>query len=418
MDIIKVNYDIIKIAKSKQLMKKIKEAVQDIKDGKMVIVCDDESRENEGDFIMAAEKATPEDINFMVKNGGGLVCMPIKEKLAKKLNLHLMVEDSDNTECTKCKFTISVDAKNKTTTGISAKDRSKTINTILDDNSKPEDLSRPGHIFPLIAETGGVLTRAGHTEAATDLAKLAGFKEAGVICEILNTDGTMARRDDLEKIAKKYSIKIISIKDLIEYRLKNDSLIKKEASALLPTKYGNFELHVYRSIIDDKENLALIMGDVDTDDPIIVRVHSECLTGDALHSLRCDCGSQLDKALEIIAKEKRGVLLYMRQEGRGIGLMNKLKAYHLQDQGMDTVEANEALGFPADLRNYGIGAQILKTLGIKNIRLLTNNPKKIIGLEGYGLKITKQLPIQIKPNKNNKKYLETKKNKMGHDIQL
>jgi len=403
----------------KEILENLKSAILDLKKGKIIIVSDDENRENEGDFIMAASKVKEEDINFMIKHGRGLVCMPIKQDLAKKLKLHLMVEDLDNTESTKCKFTISVDSKKKTTTGISAKDRANTIQTILDTTTKSEDLRRPGHVFPLISEEGGVLVRAGHTEAAVDLARLADQKEAGVICEILNEDGTMARRKDLEKIAKKHNLKIITIQDLIAYRLENDTLIKKEASANLPTKYGDFKIHIYRNLIDNSENIALVKGKINKNSPTLVRVHSECLTGDIFHSSRCDCGDQLNKAMELIEKEKNGVVLYMRQEGRGIGLLNKLKAYHLQDtENLDTVDANIALGLPSDLRHYGIGAQILKDLGISSIKLLTNNPKKVIGLNGYGIKIAKEIPLIIKANKNNLKYLKTKRDRMGHKLEI
>jgi len=397
----------------------ISEALEDIKKGNMVIVLDDEDRENEGDFLMAADKVTPEKINFMVKNGGGLVCMPITEEIAKKLNFHLMVEYLSNTEMTKCRFTISVDAREHVGTGISATDRATTIKKIVDDKSTASDFVRPGHIFPLIAKEGGVLVRSGHTEAAVDLARMAGFTEAGAICEVLKDDGTMARFPDLLKIAKKFNLKIITIKDLIEYRLKSDILIKEGASAHLPTKFGDFRVHIFTNSIDNKEHLALVKGKIDTKKPTLVRVHSECLTGDVFHSERCDCGPQLDKAMEIIDKEGSGIIVYMRQEGRGIGLLNKLKAYHLQDtEGLDTVEANIALGFKDDLRNYGVGAQILKLLGVKKIKLLTNNPKKIIGLKGYELEIVEELPLQISPTKNNISYLKTKKNKMGHNLSL
>ncbi len=388
------------------LSSSVKKAIADIRSGKMVIVVDDEDRENEGDLIFAAEKVSAEKINFMMREGRGLICVPISKEIAEKLDLRPMVED--NEEATKCNFTVSVDARRGTTTGISASDRTKTIKTIVSPKSKPKDLVRPGHIFPIIAQEGGVLVRAGHTEASCDLARLAGLKPAGVLCEITKEDGEMARLPYLKKFAKKHGLTIISIKDLIAYRTQNEKLIKKVVETDLETEHGKMRMIVYKNLIDEKEHIALVKGKGN-----FVRVHSECLTGDLLGSLHCDCGSQLDESLKIISK-KGGVLLYMRQEGRGIGLINKLKAYNLQKKGLDTVQANEILGFNADLRDYGIGAQILADLGLKEIKLLTNNPKKIIGLEGHGLKITERIRIESKPTKRNHKYLKTKKTKLGH----
>ncbi len=388
----------------------IKNAIKGLKQGKMIIIIDDEDRENEGDLVMSAEFITPETVNFMAKEGRGLICVPVEEELAYRLNFHPMVSNPDGN----CNFTVSVDAKENTTTGISAVDRALTIKKITDSKSTANDFIRPGHIFPLIAKQGGVLVRAGHTEATVDLMKLGDMTPAGVICEIMNSDGTMARLPDLEKFAQKHDLQIITIQDLIKYRSQTEKLVKKEATTKLSTEYGIFHTHVYRSMIDLKEHVALVMGDVKKTDTVLVRVHSECLTGDTFQSKHCDCGQQLDESLKLISEKGAGILLYMRQEGRGIGLANKIKAYELQSKGLDTVEANHQLGFKSDLRNYGIGAQILADLGVKRIELLTNNPKKLIGLEGYGLKIAKRIPIEIEPNKINLKYLTVKKQKMGH----
>lgn len=390
----------------------IPEAIKEIKKGKMIIVIDDEDRENEGDLVMAASFVTPADINFMARFGRGLICLPIIGKRLDELQLYPMV--SDGVELREAAFTVSVDAKKGTTTGISAYDRATTIKTILNPETTSQDLARPGHIFPLRFKEGGVLVRAGHTEASVDFAKLGRLYPAGVICEIMNEDGTMARLPQLLEFAKKHNLKIVTIADLIEYRCRTEKLIKRVVSTKLPTKLGNFKMFVYRSVLDSHHHIALVKGEVKNKKNVLVRVHSSCLTGDALLSLRCDCGQQLHKAMKIISKKKQGVLLYMSQEGRGIGLINKLKTYELQDKGLDTVEANQALGFKPDLRDYGIGAQILADLGLREIFLLTNNPRKIVGIEGYGLKVNKRIPLQVKPTKCSKKYLQTKKKKLGH----
>ncbi len=389
----------------------IEDAIEDIKQGKMVIVVDDENRENEGDFIMAAEKVTPEAINFMAKYGRGLICLALTEDRFHELQLDLPIA---NTSKHGTNFGIPIDAREGTTTGTSAYDRAVTILKAAAPSSRPEDFAKPGHVYTLMAKNGGVLRRAGHTEASVDLARLAGLQPAGVLCEVMDEDGSMARLPKLIEVARKFGLKIISIADLIEYRRKREKLIEKVVEVDLPTRWGFFRLHAYRDILTDEVHVALVKGDVRGKENVLVRVHSECLTGDVFGSLRCDCYDQLHAAMEMINKEGLGVLVYMRQEGRGIGLLNKLKAYRLQEMGLDTVEANEALGLPADLRDYGIGAQILVDLGLSTIRLITNNPKKIIGLQGYGLKIVERVPVVIPPHKHNLKYLLTKREKLGH----
>jgi 3,4-dihydroxy 2-butanone 4-phosphate synthase/GTP cyclohydrolase II len=394
----------------------IKEAIEEIKAGRFVVIVDDEDRENEGDLAVAAEKVTPEAINFMAKHGRGLICMPIVGERLDELNIPMMV--GDNTSKFETAFTVSIEAKHETTTGISAYDRAATVKKVLDPAAKPSDFVSPGHTFPLRAREGGVLVRAGQTEAIVDLARLAGLYPAGVICEIMSETGTMARMPELEVIARQHGLKIVSVADLIAYRWRHEKLIKRVAEANLPTMYGDFVAIAYQSTTDPDQHVALVKGDISGDEPVLVRVHSECLTGDVFHSLRCDCGEQVDMAMQAIAEEDHGVLLYMRQEGRGIGLHNKIAAYALQDEGLDTVEANESLGFPADLRDYGIGAQILVDLGVKDIKLLTNNPRKVVGLEGYGLKVVETIPIVASPNPKNIHYLETKKEKLGHLLDL
>jgi 3,4-dihydroxy 2-butanone 4-phosphate synthase/GTP cyclohydrolase II len=394
----------------------ISEAIEDIKAGKFVIVVDDEDRENEGDLVMAAEKVTPEAINFMAKHGRGLICMPVTGARLEELRIPMMV--ANNTSKFTTPFAVSVEAREGTSTGISAADRARTVQVMADPKTKPEDILMPGHMFPLRARDGGVLVRTGQTEATVDLARLAGLYPAGVLCEIMNEDGTMARLPQLEVFAKKHDLKIISVADLIAYRFRHERLVTRVAEAKLPTPFGNFKVIAYKSSTDPDEHLAMVMGDVATDEPVLVRVHSQCLTGDVFHSLRCDCGEQIEMAMKRIANEGRGVVLYMRQEGRGIGIHNKIKAYALQDKGMDTVEANISLGFKADQRDYGIGAQILVDLGIRKMRLMTNNPKKMSGLESYGLTITEQLPITTQPNPHNRSYLATKQKKMGHLLKI
>ncbi len=390
----------------------IPEAIEDFQAGKVVIVVDDESRENEGDLAIPAEKVTPEIINFMAMKGRGLICMPVIGERLDELRIPMMVHD--NTARYSTAFTVSIEAKHGVTTGISAHDRAATIKAVLDPATKPDDIARPGHIFPIRAREGGVLVRAGHTEAIVDLARLAGMYPAGVICEILNDDGTMARLPQLKQMAIEHDLKIISVADIINYRRRNEKLVRRVAEAILPTRYGDFVAIAYKSTVDPDEHIALVKGDIATDEPVMVRVHSECLTGDVLGSLRCDCGEQLALALQKIEADGKGVVLYMRQEGRGIGLHNKLRAYALQDEGMDTVEANEVLGFAADLRDYGIGAQILEDLGLTRIRLLTNNPKKVVGLVGYGLEVVDTVPIVVPMTPHNASYLATKGAKLGH----
>ena len=394
----------------------IPEVIEDIKAGKLVIIVDDEDRENEGDLALAAEKVTTEAINFMAKHARGLICLPITGERLDELRIPLMV--GENTSKFSTAFTVSIEAKHRVSTGISAADRAETIKAVINPKTKAEDIARPGHMFPLRAKDGGVLARAGHTEAIVDLAKLAGLYPAGVICEVMNEDGSMARLPQLEVMAEKYEIKIVTVADLISHRLRHERLVHRIAEAKLPTSHGEFTAIAYKSDIDPDEHLALVMGDISTEEPVLVRVHSECVTGDIFGSLRCDCGEQIALAMQSIAEEGRGVFLYMRQEGRGIGFHNKIRAYALQDKGLDTVEANLSLGFAPDLRDYGIGAQILAELGLHKIRLLTNNPKKVIGLEGYGLKVVETMPIIIPPNPHNRHYLEIKQKKLGHLLKV
>ena len=390
----------------------IKEAIEDIKAGKFIIVVDDEGRENEGDLVIAAEKITPEAINFMAKYARGLICVPLTGERLDQLKIPMMVRQ--NTSMFDSPFTVSVEARENVTTGISAGDRSVTVKTLIDPATRPEDITYPGHMFPLRARQGGVLVRAGHTEASVDIARLSGLYPAAVICEVMNDDGTMARLPDLEIMATEHELKIVSVAQLIAYRRKYDRLVRRVAEASLPTQFGEFTAIAYKSVIDHDEHVALVKGEIDDDEPTLVRVHSECLTGDVFGSLRCDCGAQVPMAMEAIANEGTGVFLYMRQEGRGIGLHNKIKAYALQDQGLDTVEANEKLGFPADLRDYGIGAQILADLGVRQMKLLTNNPRKVVGLDAYGLQVVETVPIMAPVTPENMSYLETKREKLGH----
>jgi len=392
----------------------IPEAIEDIRLGRMVVVIDDEDRENEGDLTIAAEKVTPDVINFMARHGRGLVCLPMTGERLDALRIPLMVQDDENSAKFGTAFCVPVEAKKGTTTGISAADRARTVLAAVDPKTRPEDLARPGHMFPLRAVPGGVLQRSGQTEAAVDLARLAGLYPAGVICEIMNEDGTMARLPELQLFCRRHELKMITVKDLIRHRMSHERLVRKIAEANLPTAHGAFRIHAFESLIDRQHNVALVMGEIRPEDDVLVRVHSQCLTGDIFHSSRCDCGDQLEKALGIISSAGKGVLLYLGQEGRGIGLVHKIMAYQLQDQGKDTVEANEALGFKADQRDYGIGAQILVELGVRRMRLMTNNPRKFVGLEGYGLEIVERVPLEVPPSETSRRYLKTKKEKLGH----
>ena len=393
---------------------RIEDAVESFRDGRMVIVVDDEDRENEGDLTIAAEKITPEAINFMARHGRGLICLPMMSERLDELEVPLMV--LQNTSRFETGFCVSIEAKNRTTTGISAADRAATVLAAIDHTTKPADLARPGHMFPLKARAGGVMERAGQTEAAVDLARISGLYPAGVICEILNDDGTMARVPQLAKVAKKHGLLMITIADLINYRIRTESLVKRVASAKLPTEYGDFQIHVFENLLDKQEHVTLVRGDISDGRDVLVRVHSSCLTGDVLHSARCDCGAQKDAAMQRISAEGRGVLLYLNQEGRGIGLANKIRAYELQDEGFDTVEANERLGFKADQRDYGMGVQILRELGVRSMRLLSNNPRKLVGIEGYGLSVSEWLPLEIPASDSTRRYLKTKKDKLGHKL--